>query len=110
MPDDTLVDMKLSKSEQKESQDDAVAEADTQKYPYGLQLSFDNESLKKLPNLRKAKFGDVVTILAAGKITRLSGNETETGVDKDVSIQIEKIAINGNPDNEFSAGFESKKD
>jgi len=110
MPDDTLVDMKISKSEQKESQGEAVVEADTRKYPYGLQLSLENDSLKKLPNLRKGKVGDVVTIAAAGKIVSLSEIETETKSNKDLTIQIEKIAINGNPDKEFSAGFESKKD
>ena len=110
MPDDTLVDMKLSKSELKKSGDSPVGEADARKYPYGLRLYFENDSLKKIPNLRKGKVGDVVTITATGKIVSLSENETETKNSRDLSIQIEKIAINGNPDKEFSSGFESKKD
>lgn len=62
------------------------------KYPYGLQLSLDEESLQKLGLEGLLQVGSVVTIVAKAKVVGASEHETQEETERSVSIQITDMA------------------
>ena len=63
------------------------------KYPYGLQLSLDEEQIKKLGGLKGAKVGGSVKIMAMGDITSMREEARKDSTSKNISIQITAIDI-----------------
>jgi hypothetical protein len=80
-----MVDMKMSKEEAKE--ECQPSESQLPRYPYGLELSLDDDAIEKL-SLADVSVGDVVTISALAKVTRKSGYETMIG-DSETSIGLQ---------------------
>lgn len=58
------------------------------KYPYGLQLSLDEESLQKLQAQSLLPVGTVVMFTAKAKVVGASERETQEGTERSLSFQI----------------------
>jgi hypothetical protein len=96
-----MVDLKRSKSEAKISTPE-VASSSYEKYPYGLNLRFEDKEVEKV-GLQGMKVGDKVVIQAVGEVVSVSKYESTSGTDDSVGIQITKIAVSdqGNAKNAF---------
>ncbi len=103
-----LIDLKLTESERDEAKEATIDSPDN-KYPYGLQLNLDNDTIAKL-DLKAVEVGEELTIQAVAKVKGIRENETEDDKDRNVEIQITKMAIGGDGGEEFSAGFKAEKE
>jgi len=87
-----LVDMELDD----ESQLNAampIAMPDKPRYPYGLRICLTHEELAKLGLEADCEIGDVIDLRAFAVVTSVSVNETESGKNCRVELQIEKLAV-----------------
>ncbi len=83
------VDMSL---EPKDNKDDAMCAAEQPRYPWGLGLSLGDEQLQKLGLSTDCEVGDMLQLDCLVKVTSVSRNETTTGVNSNLSLQIVGIA------------------
>ena len=90
--------MELSKKETKESgAPTLVTDSDGPRYPYGLEIRLENETLKKL-GMSLPKVGAYVKVRAECCVTSVSENESKGGkVQRSVSLQIERLAVDDEP-------------
>lgn len=91
-----LTDVKLPKKTKAELKGDCCPStaADQDRYPYGLQISFENEQVSKMSSLTGLQVGDKVNIEAVGTVTSIRVSERQSsGKDHRVEIQIEKIGV-----------------
>lgn len=88
-----LVDMKLSKKEAKDDLGMAVSESKGPRFPHGLSISLDDDSMKKLGFEDLIAVGTKMIIVGVGKVTNASENRRQNGVDRHVTIQLEKVEI-----------------
>lgn len=89
-----LVDLKLPKKTKKEL--NQGMEIDQPKYPYGFQLRFDPEQIKKLPQLEKVKIGEKVTIQGIGEVIEVRKVERQKEDGQfSVEIQLKQIGVEG---------------
>ena len=86
---DHLVDMKLTK---KEAKDNEVA-PESPRYPYGIQISLDDEELKKLNFDSLPDVGDEFIVVGVGPVTSVRQSEREAGSDRSISIQLQKLEV-----------------
>ena len=92
-----MVDMKISKAEKKRSQNDIMPASlsSGERYPYGLQIRLDNDSMKKL-GIELPEVGEEVTVYAKADITEASANETSEGGKRlSCTLQITRLQIKG---------------
>ena len=88
-----FVDMKLS-PHKPSAGEVAPSLSEYEKYPYGLRLRFDEEQVKKIPNLQNKKVGDQIQIKAVGLITEYRIEQLQKDrINRTISIQIQKIDI-----------------
>lgn len=90
-----LIDMKIPKKSKAElkKMNEPMGYREDEKYPYGLQLRFEKDQVKKL-GLKDCKVGDMVNIAALGKVTSVRMSEhTHRDDSHDVEIQIQKIGV-----------------
>jgi len=66
---------------------------DAPRYPWGLSLSLDNDSLEKLGLTELPALGAETMLVARVKVTSVSSNESEHGASKNVSLQITAMAL-----------------
>jgi len=80
----------------------AIKPSEGPKYPYGLALNLDKDTVEKL-SLEDCQVGDEYDLIAKGKITSMSENDTEDGqYNKSVTLQLTSIGVSdsyGNKDN-----------
>lgn len=95
-----MVDMKLPKPEPEKSTGCCAIKSpcESDRWPYGLQLRFETEEVKKLPVLKEFKVGDKVMVLAEAVITEVRSTETQTSNGKTdtrdtVELQIHKVSV-----------------
>ena len=90
-----LVDMKLPKKTEKELKTEMQPSVSNQdRFPYGLELRFENDQFEKLPALKGFKVGDKVMITAEACVTACRESERQGGEkNRSCEIQIEKIGI-----------------
>ena len=91
-----MVDMAKTPVEIKEEKAEMAVpamEGDMPKYPWGLCISLDNESLDKLGADADCEVGDLVHIMAMAKVTSVSQNETTEGTNKRVELQIVQMSV-----------------
>lgn len=90
-----LVSMARTAAERKaEKKEQAVASRNWEKFPWGLGISLDGESLKKLG--RKAGdfvLGETVDLACRARVTRVSSTAGEAGDESGVSLQIEALGL-----------------
>ena len=70
-----------------------VVGGDDSKYPYGLSLRLDDETLKKLGLNELPDVGDEFHIMAVGKVTSTSENADGDNKSSNVSIQITQMCV-----------------
>jgi hypothetical protein len=95
-----MVDMKLPKR----SKDDTlkgccepVSTSSQEMWPYGLQIRFEKDQVKKMPGLKEYKVGEKVKIMAEATVTSIRVSERQGGDEQHtVEMQIEKIACDSN--------------
>jgi len=93
-----LVDMKRSKSEMKGTDaPEAVSGSSKEKYPWGLSINLEKESLSKLGiDIKKMKLGATMTLSAQVEVSSISENQNIGSPDnKSMSLQITKMAVSG---------------
>lgn len=101
--------MKLSESKAKETiglKEPSVSDAP--RYPYGICLNLEKETLKKLSiDVKDYKVGDKILIMAVGEISRLSQsasmNSGKSNEHQSMDIQLTAIGVK-NP-NKFEDAF-----
>jgi hypothetical protein len=73
-----MIDLKRTKEEKKESVAESPIDA-VSDYPYGLCISFDEDTLEKLGlEEEDVEVGDMIHIHALGKVTSVSRYDNET--------------------------------
>jgi len=87
---DHLVDMKLTK---KESKAEVATDSKGPRYPYGLSISLDDESLKKLGFDSLPDVNDQFIVVGVGPVTSVRQSQDEDGADRSFSIQLEKLEV-----------------
>ena len=85
----SLVDLRRSKKERT-----AIESSESEPYPYGTRINFDQEEVAKL-GIESLKAGQQVDLVATGTVTSVNVREEENGKKShDISIQIKKAKIN----------------
>lgn len=100
-----MKDMSMSKAEAEKACSVMSPEKDKPKYPYGLCLHLDNETLKKLGYQNLPDIGTKVKIEAVGEVKSISASDSqEGGSHKSVDIQITEMEVSaGGEKNEKAA-------
>lgn len=92
-----LVDMKMSAEEAKEQYEPTAADAP--EYPYGLQLSLDEEGLARLGITTPPAVGTVMTLTARVEVCSTSAYKTQGGDNESsTSLQITAMQLSGASD------------
>ena len=92
----TLIPMALSATEAKArlADDPTTAAADRPRYPWGLTLTLEDETLTKLGlGLDRLDVGAVVTVTARATVTGVRAEARQAGTDRHVELQITDLAI-----------------
>lgn len=91
-----LVDLKLTKKDMAEE-----ASPEQNPYPYGVCLNLDTDELAKLgiTSANLPEVGDEYHVVAVGKVTRVSENETE-GSDYSCGLGIQITAMELTPESQ----------
>lgn len=91
-----MVNMQMSTEEAKEQ---APSLADAPKYPYGLTLCLNDDSLKKL-GMGAPAVGAEMRVIARAKVTSVSAREEQDGgMCRNVDLQITDMEVS--PANQF---------
>jgi hypothetical protein len=94
-----LVDMKRPKKNKKELNEEATIgyAGESERYPYGLKLCFEDEEIEKLDVLKDVKAEQAVKFDGIGKITLVEAVDAAENSGRRkrrrVEIQVEKIAV-----------------
>lgn len=102
-----LVSMKFTKAEAKKmTEPSSLAEGDRPRYPWGLSVNLDKDSLEKLEIDDLPKVGESYLLVAMVDVVGVSSNESEGGSNKSVSLQITDMCLE-DPDSKASKGAAS---
>ena len=91
-----LISMKLSKEQA--TSEVAIGASEGPRFPFGLSINLDDDSLKKLGFDKLPGVGAEMTVSGVGTVTRASENRSQSGVSRDVSIQLEKLKVESSSD------------
>jgi len=86
-----LTDMKMSKKQS--AHEFAVSEDKGPRFPHGLTINLNDDSMKKLGFDELPVVGTEMIVVGVGKVTRASENRRQGGVDRDMGIQLERIEV-----------------
>jgi hypothetical protein len=84
-----MIDMKISEKDRPKPIE-APSQPAMEEYPYGLRLNFDNSDCEKIPELKKLKVGEKVSIQAIAEVMETKNNNDPPKFH--VQLQIKKIA------------------
>jgi len=90
-----MIDMKNTPAEKKEMITSMVGPCapDAPEYPWGLSISLNDESIKKLKlDISGLTIGGIVHLFAFAKVTSISQNDNEGGSNCRVELQITHLA------------------
>jgi len=105
----TMISLKLPKKSKKDlaASIPTVGIDNGPTYPYGTSITFDTDTIKKVPVLDEVKGGEMVEIHAMAKVTEVRIRDTgDADTKEDVELQIQDISIARDPSEEFSEGFD----
>ena len=86
-----LTDMKQSKREAKKNHEVC---SDSPRFPYGLDLDLDTESLEKLGITDLPEVGSEMIVVAVGVVTSARTNERAEGkANRNITIQLQKLEV-----------------
>jgi len=88
----SLVDMKLPKRSKDKGCEVACESPDEPRYPYGLEISLDNDAIKQL-GIELPEAGEQFIVVGVGPVTRVSQTDNKRGKDRSFSIQLQKIEV-----------------
>ena len=91
-----LKDLKIPKKTKKELKEtNAAMTVESEKYPYGMRLTFDTELMVKFPELEKVKAGDKVNFSGIGEVimVRKVDRQGDNKQDYSTEIQIQKLGV-----------------
>ncbi|BAH75999.1 capsid staple protein [Solidesulfovibrio magneticus] len=90
-----LVSMARTAAERKtERKGQAVASRDGEKFPWGLGLSLDGGSLRKLGrSVGDFVVGETVELACRARVTRVNSTADQTGDESSVVLQIEALGV-----------------
>lgn len=105
------VDMKLTKADLKERRTDYAVPSSLgkggPKYPWGLEVRLDKTSLEKLGLTGDLpEVGALCQITAVGRVISVSERQNQSGKDCDATIQIERMTLATEDDEENEKAFE----
>lgn len=102
MPHETpMTNMKMSAKEAKGMGGPTEAVANQPKYPYGLRISLNDETLKKMGITNLPKAGEKMKIYAAVDVAGSSANDTmDGGKSLSMELQITDLALIGEVEKE----------
>jgi len=90
----SLINMQMSAEEAKEYTEPSLAEQP--KYPWGLCITLNDESLDKLNVKTLPTVETVVTIIAKATVSRISENQTQGGEsERSMDLQITDLQLDG---------------
>ena len=84
-----LVSMKRTKKD-KTNTDHAIDES---KFPYGLSISLDDESLSKLGIKTLPPVGEAMIVVGIGKVESVSERSDQRRSSRNVTIQLEELEV-----------------
>ena len=88
-----LTDMKLTKKESKESSGIPAVD-DRPRFPFGLEIRLDDDSLKKLGFDSLPAVGEEFIVIGVGPVTSVSENQRQgSEVNRHLEIQLQRIEI-----------------
>lgn len=99
-----LVSMKLSKTEAKAMTEPSMSEKDRPRYPWGLTLTLDTDSLDKLGIDDLPEVGESYMLVAKCDVTSCSSNMSEGGSSRSISLQLTDLALADGDDTKGKAG------
>lgn len=89
-----MANMRRTKQQMKRSRSDAAISSKPDPYPWGLQLSLEKDSLKKLKiSAKDQEIGAKVGISGKGEITHISTSAGQEGESESISIQITDLEL-----------------
>lgn len=88
----TLVNMKLDPKDKDRRYADSVA-TESPLYPWGLNLTLDNDVIEKLGTGQLPDVGGEVMVYAKAKVTSASTHESTEGKNRNVQLQITDLCI-----------------
>jgi hypothetical protein len=89
-----LVSMQMTEQEAKEESCIASpSESDLPRYPYGLCLDLDDETLQKLGITDMPAVGSTMKLMAIVRVTRISQYENQDGKDGSLGLQITDMGL-----------------
>lgn len=87
-----LISTRIPKRRQEEPEA-PIKPHDGPRYPYGLEISLEDELLKKLGITKLPQVGETINIRAVGSVTSVSERQDQRRESRDLRIQIEKIEL-----------------
>lgn len=93
-----LTSMAVTAAERKEKEktwNKPCSSMDGDKYPYGLSVSLENESLEKLGLKNLPKAGTIMTLTAQVKVRSVEDRDSEEGSRRSMSLQITSMSLEG---------------
>jgi hypothetical protein len=95
-----LVNLQISAREQRKQMEPSSIATDGPRYPYGLAISLDTETLEKL-DVGRLTAGDTVLLVGKATVRSVSTSESEDGGKRrDVSLQITDLCLEGGADDD----------
>jgi len=92
-----LIDMKLPPEpcyKEAQAERPVPMPSPKERYPYGLQLRFEQEQVSKMPKLKTFKVGDQITLTGKGEVIELRMREEQGGKESwTVEVQIKKVDV-----------------
>jgi hypothetical protein len=85
----SLTSMKMSK---KEAKGEFAMEANSNRFPHGLSINLDNDTMKKL-GMEMPDVGEQMIIVGVGPVTHASEHRRQNGVQRSVTIQLETMEV-----------------
>ena len=101
-----LTDMKMSKKQVKGEFEVSPAE-NGPRFPHGLSISLNNDSLKKLGFDSVPDVGEEFIVVGVGPVTHASEHKRQNGTDRDVTIQLQKVEVGPVDDGEIKSAFDA---
>lgn len=98
-----LKDLKISKKEAKEASKLSTPYEDQERYPYGLRLDLNNDTLEKLGITKLPAVGTVLMFEAKAKVVGSRQSATESSDNRSIELQITHLDLEMD-DDEVSEG------
>ena len=98
-----MQDLKISKKEAKEANKPSTSYEDQERYPYGLRLDLNNDTLEKLGITKLPAVGTMLMFEAKAKVVGSRQSATESSDNRSIELQITHLDLEMD-DDEVSEG------